>query len=157
LSLRHFRIDDRLVHGQVLIGWGSQFDYTIYIVCASDEDLAAWEMDMYLAAIPAEADGHVLRPQAIAAHISELLNKRIMVVFKSPGLALQAQRSGLEMPEIIVGGLHDKPERHAILDFVFVSAEEKESLCQLMANGSRVYAQDLPGNSRYAMSNLLKE
>ncbi|HIC54769.1 MAG TPA: PTS N-acetylgalactosamine transporter subunit IIB, partial [Gemmatimonadetes bacterium] len=47
VSIVLFRIDERLIHGQVVIGWGHQLRPDRYAVV--DDDLAdsAWEQDLY--------------------------------------------------------------------------------------------------------------
>ena len=50
------RVDDRLVHGQVVIGWGRPLG--VEFIALVDEGVAAspWEQDLYRMAVPPEID-----------------------------------------------------------------------------------------------------
>ena len=47
-----YRIDERLIHGQVVIGWGTQLHPDSYLVV--DDALAAsdWEQELYVLGLP---------------------------------------------------------------------------------------------------------
>ena len=55
-----FRIDERLIHGQVVIGWGTQLRPHSYIVV--DDELADsdWEQDLYRLGLPDGVEGEFL-------------------------------------------------------------------------------------------------
>ena len=52
MTLVLFRIDERLLHGQVIVGWGMRLGIDYYVVV--DDDLAAseWEREIYSAGLP---------------------------------------------------------------------------------------------------------
>ncbi len=51
MALPLFRVDDRLVHGQVVIGWGRPLAAR-FIVLVDDEVRQSWEQDLYRMAVP---------------------------------------------------------------------------------------------------------
>ena len=49
-----FRIDDRLIHGQVVVGWGQPLELR-YIVLVDDEVAdSEWEQELYRMGVPPE-------------------------------------------------------------------------------------------------------
>ena len=51
-----YRIDDRLIHGQVVVGWGQPLDIRLLILL---DDLVAgseWEQELYRMAVPPEME-----------------------------------------------------------------------------------------------------
>ena len=55
-----FRVDERLIHGQVVVGWGQPLDID-YIVLVDDEVAASeWEQELYRMGVPPEMDVHFL-------------------------------------------------------------------------------------------------
>jgi mannose/fructose/N-acetylgalactosamine-specific phosphotransferase system component IIB len=48
------RVDERLIHGQVVVGWGAQLHAARIVVV--DDDIAAseWEQDLYCLGLPPE-------------------------------------------------------------------------------------------------------
>ena len=52
MSIALYRIDDRLIHGQVVVGWGQPLDCT-FIVLVDDEVRGSdWEQDLYRMGVP---------------------------------------------------------------------------------------------------------
>ncbi len=60
MSVLLYRIDERLIHGQVVMGWGPQLDVEHYVVV--DDELAAseWEQDLYRLGLPDTATADFL-------------------------------------------------------------------------------------------------
>ena len=56
MSLLLYRIDDRLIHGQVVIGWGRPLD--VGFIALVDDQVAAsdWEQDLYRMGVPPEVE-----------------------------------------------------------------------------------------------------
>src|SRR5207253_1259924 len=56
VSLILYRIDDRLIHGQVVVGWGQPLDVG-FIVLVDDQVAASeWEQELYRMGTPPEMD-----------------------------------------------------------------------------------------------------
>src|SRR3954465_13957567 len=56
VALELCRIDDRLIHGQVVLGWGQQMRLG-YIVLVDDEVAESeWERELYRMGVPPEGD-----------------------------------------------------------------------------------------------------
>ena len=53
MSVELFRIDDRLIHGQVVVGWGQPLG--IQFIALVDDEIAAssWEQELYRTGVPA--------------------------------------------------------------------------------------------------------
>ena len=62
-----YRVDDRLIHGQVVVGWGRFLKINSILVCServADDELARTMMEM---GAPADVKVEVLRPKEAAA------------------------------------------------------------------------------------------
>ena len=52
MALELYRIDDRLIHGQVVVGWGQPLDLR-FIVLVDDEVASSdWEQELYRMGVP---------------------------------------------------------------------------------------------------------
>src|SRR2546426_12273723 len=52
MSIVLYRVDDRLIHGQVIVGWGQPF-HVGFIVLVDDAVRASdWEQDLYRMGVP---------------------------------------------------------------------------------------------------------
>ena len=56
MSLALVRLDDRLIHGQVVVGWGQPLN-AAFIVLVDDEVRGSeWEQDLYRMGVPANME-----------------------------------------------------------------------------------------------------
>ena len=56
MAIEMYRIDDRLIHGQVVVGWGQPLDLQFIVLV--DEEVASsdWEQELYRMGVPPEMD-----------------------------------------------------------------------------------------------------
>ena len=56
MSLLLFRVDDRLIHGQVVIGWGRPLGIDFIVLVDDAVRASAWEQDLYRMGVPPEIE-----------------------------------------------------------------------------------------------------
>ncbi len=52
-----FRIDDRLIHGQVVVGWGQPLDVGFIVLVDDEVATSEWEQELYRLGVPPGMDG----------------------------------------------------------------------------------------------------
>lgn len=147
MSIDLFRIDDRLIHGQVLVGWGARLGLEYYVVV--DDALAGseWEQELYASALPDGITAEFLRVDEAIRRFDELDGRSGPGALLTRGTAVMrelAEAGLLEGRRVNVGGLHDGPDRERVLDFVYLGPGEREDLKTISARAARVTARDLP-------------
>jgi len=160
MSLRLCRIDDRLIHGQVVVGWGAELHPQEIIVV--DDDLAgsAWEQELYRLGI---AEGMRARFVTVEQAIPGLEQwtddetRRMLLTRDIPTMLRLAGDGRLGGREVNVGGLHYAPGREAVLPYVYLDDSQREALAALVDEGVTVIARDLPGGKRVPAERLLRE
>jgi mannose/fructose/N-acetylgalactosamine-specific phosphotransferase system component IIB len=154
------RIDERLIHGQVVVGWGSQLHPDRIVVV--DDDLAAssWEQELYCLGLPPEisaeftsvSDARVRFPKWRIGH------ERVIVLTRDAATMASLGHDGLlSGQEINVGGLHHSPGRRQALPYVYLSDEEASALRNLAEGGADVTARDLPTTRPVDLAQLLQD
>ncbi len=151
------RIDDRLIHGQVVHGWGRPLKPT-WIAIVSDA----------LRADPARADCYLFAApegsKAVALSVDEALSdatrrtidaERAILLFPGVDEPLRLKRGGFPLEEVNLGGMHDAPGKDAVLPYVYLDAHDREALRALAGLGVRVVAQDLPTNPAHPLESML--
>ena len=58
MAIELFRIDDRLIHGQVVVGWGQPLDLTFIVLVDDEVASSEWEQELYRMGVPPEMDVH---------------------------------------------------------------------------------------------------
>jgi len=56
MSLALYRIDDRLIHGQVVVGWGQPLHVSFIVLVDDEVSSSDWEQDLYRMGVPPEID-----------------------------------------------------------------------------------------------------
>ena len=151
------RVDDRLIHGQVVHGWGRGLGASRYVIVSN----ALWadpdHAELYLLAVPDDARGLVVSEEEIlgAALREELEQERTILLFADLGTPLRLVEAGYPLPVLNLGGLHHAAGKLAALPYIFLDAEDRSRLEALAARGVHVTAQDLPGNPAHGAAALL--
>ena len=69
MALELYRIDDRLIHGQVVVGWGQPLDLG-FIVLVDDEVASSdWEQELYRMGVPPDMDVYFDGVEAAATNL----------------------------------------------------------------------------------------
>ncbi|HVE80084.1 MAG TPA: PTS sugar transporter subunit IIB [Gemmatimonadaceae bacterium] len=146
MGVELYRIDDRLIHGQVVVGWGQPLDIA-FIVLVDDEVAGSeWEQELYRMGVPPEMEVHFVTVDGAAERLPELRRD------PRPGLLLTGDIDTMlrlverdaEIHAVNIGGIHHKVGRTQRLRYVFLTAEEERMLRALAARGVEVTAQDVP-------------
>jgi len=158
MSVVLFRIDERLIHGQVVMGWGPELRPEHYVV--ADDELAAraWEQDLYRLGLPETATAEFLSIADATARLQALeSDPRLTIVLTRSVSAMVglAGGGGLQGREVNVGGVHHAPGRTERLPYVFLDSEDEAYLKSLEDAGVVVSARDLPSSRAVGLASLL--
>ena len=154
-----YRIDERLLHGQVVMGWGPELRPDHYLVVDDELATSEWEQDLYRLGLPEAASAEFLSVEAAGDRLEALAAEPghtvvlTRTVSAMTGLAAGGALSGCE---VNVGGVHHAEGRTERLPYVFLGAEEEEGLKALEDAGVVVSAQDLPSSRPVRLSALLR-
>jgi PTS system mannose-specific IIB component len=143
MSLRLVRIDDRLIHGQVVTGWlralGARRIVIVDDATARDEFLR----EVLTLAAPQDVAVEVLDVAAGAARCLELAAgpEPVMVLARSPRTVLAMRRAGVPIDVVDLGGMGAGPDRQRIHKTISMSPAEVADVRQLEQLGTRVEIQ----------------
>jgi len=145
VSVVFYRIDDRLVHGQVMTGWSKVFK-TMRIFVVDDQTAG----DKFLCqvmqmSVPKDYEVYIMKTaDAIEKIKSDPPDKKTMVLSKTPEVMRDLKNGGVEMTELNVGGMGFLPGRRMVLRNIQMSPQELEVLKEIAAKGVRVFCQIVP-------------
>jgi len=156
MTLVLYRIDDRLIHGQVVVGWGQPLD--IEFIVLVDDTVAAeeWEQELYRMGVPPEMDVYFHSTNdAIKALAKYRSDSRAGILLTGDIATMRRLVDGNGITAVNVGGLHSRAGRVQRLRYVFLTPEEERELRALSARGVAVTAQDVPGARPVSLEDLL--
>jgi len=147
------RIDDRLIHGQVTVGWGRQLNPD-HIVLANDAIAAdTWQRRVYASSVPPEIQVSILPLAAATCLLNDSsTHGRLLLITATATDMNRLILAGASITEVNLGGLHAGVGTLEMLPFVFLSREECGALLHLVAAGMRLFAQQVPGGREFPVS-----
>jgi mannose/fructose/N-acetylgalactosamine-specific phosphotransferase system component IIB len=157
MSIVLFRIDDRLIHGQVVIGWGRPLGINLIILVDDQVATSPWEQDLYRMAVAPEIEVRFVSIAEAATKMSEWQTngKRGLVLTGDLDTMAALHTASPEVVHRInLGGIHHRPGRRERLPFVYLTDQELRNLHALEDSGAVITAQDLPTTTPVALSSL---
>ena len=157
MSIELYRIDDRLIHGQVVVGWGQPLDIG-FIVLVDDEVAASdWEQELYRMGVPPEMEIFFESVEDAARHMPRYRAD------PRPGILLTGDIDTMRrlidsdgaITAVNLGGIHHRAGRVQRMRYVFLSPDEEAALRQLRERGVVVTAQDVPAARPHPLEDVL--
>lgn len=157
MGVELYRIDDRLVHGQVVVGWGKPLDIGFIVLVDDEVAQSAWEQELYRMGVPPEMDVYFESVESAARRLPEYRRDR------RPGIVLTADIATMRrlvesdgaISAVNLGGIHHQPGRVQRLRYVFLAPSEEEGLRELARRGVAVTAQDVPAARPVPLEDVL--
>jgi D-glucosaminate PTS system EIIB component len=157
MSIVLFRIDDRLIHGQVVIGWGRPLGIDLIILVDDQVAGSPWEQDLYRMAVEPDIEVRFVTIAEATAQMSDWQSngKRGLVLTGDAETMAALHAANPEaVHRINLGGIHHRPGRRERLPFVYLTDQELRTLTALEQGGAVITAQDLPTTPPVALRSL---
>ncbi|NOY76467.1 MAG: PTS sugar transporter subunit IIB [Calditrichaeota bacterium] len=141
------RIDDRLIHGQVVVGWVHAMRPDRIILCNDEVATSDWEKELYLNSYTdtdVEIDIWTMDETLAYLRSPEFLKEKVILLVESPKDAWNLVERGAPITEINVGGMHYKENAREITSYVFVSQDDINYFKRLHEKGIKIEARDVP-------------
>ena len=139
------RVDDRLIHGQVVVAWGQRLRPARIWVADDASAVDEWEREL-LATVAPGIEVHVVPvAEAAAAYAGEAAAPGgAFLLVRDLGTALAVVEAGAAIPSFTLGGLHYAPGRDKINEYIYLGPEDRRAARALIARGVRLEVQDVP-------------
>ncbi len=151
------RVDDRLVHGQVVIGWGRPLDLNRIVLVDDEVRASPWEQELYRMAAPPEIAVEFASAAEAAPRLAGWKAGRERVLVLVGAIATAAEllhRAPGTLAKLNLGGIHSGAGRRERLRYLYLSDEEIVMLRELSREGVEVSAQDVPSSRPVPLKEL---
>jgi len=140
------RVDDRLIHGQVVAGWARPLGIKMLILASNKISKDAWACNAYRLAVPEGITFCCLGIRQCLTALNE--NKmKTMVIVASVQEAHELLKRGLNVKEVTIGGLSYREGTREIAPYIHLLPEDIESVVQLYHRGVKVIGKQLPNSA----------
>ena len=158
VAIELYRIDDRLIHGQVVVGWGQPLN--LGFIALVDDEVAGseWEQELYRMGVPPEMDVYFATPDDASRQLDQ------WNADQRPGILLTGDIDTMRrlialcpsIKTVNLGGIHHRAGRTLKLRYVYLSPQEEEALRALERGGIAVTAQDVPSARAVPLDDVLR-
>ena len=153
-----YRIDDRLIHGQVVVGWGQPLGLRFIVLVDDEVASSEWEQELYRMGVPPEMTVYFHNVADTARALPTYQADRrsgIVLVGDIGTMSRLVDASHGSITQVNVGGVHHAPGRTGHLRYVFLTVAEEEGLRAIARAGVSVTAQDVPSARAVSLEELL--
>lgn len=150
------RVDDRLIHGQVMTGWIQYTDASKVVVI--DDKVAK---DMFMASImqasmPAKIKLKILGIDDAASYLQkDADDEKLFLLVKTPIVLAELIKKGVDIKQIGVGGMGAKADRTKLYRNIAASEEERAVLREMLEQGIDAFIQVIPDSDRVDLKSVL--
>lgn len=146
MTLTLVRLDDRLVHGQVVVGWGQAKDVSLLVLVDDRVRASDWEQDLFRMGVPPAVELQFASVAEAAQRMPGWASsaRPTFIVIGDLDTLIQVVERSPDIRRVNIGGVHQQPHRRKRLPYVFLSDDEAARLGRLAERGVEVTAQDVP-------------
>ncbi|MEW6710648.1 MAG: PTS sugar transporter subunit IIB [Candidatus Riflebacteria bacterium] len=146
------RIDDRLVHGQVIVGWLPEIkpDRLVVVNDKISEDFMRQEL-MALS-VPPEID---LQFYSTAEIDDQKVSQASFILVVSPRDAWACLEKGIKPRRFNVGGMHSRDNKEEIFEALHLDNEDRKYFEKILDSGVMPVFQPTPQNEPVPLGDIL--
>ena len=157
MSIVLTRIDNRLIHGQVLETWVPYVHADCIVVANDALAEAPLKRMMMEASVPSRMRVEIGSIEEITQLFASrvLDNLKVLLLFGSTTDALRAHRAGLDYRRLNLGNLHAGAGKTRLSCTIFLDPEDLQDLEQLERAGVAITARCIPADSERPWRKLI--
>lgn len=146
MGVELLRIDDRLVHGQVVEGWVKALRINHLIVASDAVEADETQRALYYLAVPhgVQLSTLTIASAARAWKANVWKDDRAIVLVSTPQEAVRLFENGAPLQSVNLGGLHYRTGRVQVLKGISLDDQDVRALKSLAASGVLLEARPLP-------------
>jgi PTS system mannose-specific IIB component len=159
MSIVLIRIDDRLVHGQIVQGWLKSLDVDTVLVVSDSAASDKTQQILMGMALPSfiKLDVKTLKDATASLLNGDYDKEKVMILVTQPSDVVYMLERGLRIKSLNIGGMHFISGKKQLLKNICVNSEEFESLKQIYSSGIEIEGRVLPDDEKRDIMHILKK
>ena len=146
MSIKMIRIDDRLIHGQVVAAWSKVLGIERILVIDDDTAKDIFLSDVMKMVAPSNVELAIITEDKISDVVTKYDqdNVNTFILAKYPYVMKKVFDSDISFKELDLGGMCARPNRTKLYKQISASPEEVETLREIKNMGVKVYFRVTP-------------
>lgn len=151
------RIDDRLIHGQVITSWIKVTNVNTILIVDDEVSKDEFLSKILKMAAPKDIKVKVLNTIEAIEYLFEETpeNIRIMILVKKPETIYEMQKNGIDIKEINLGGIGAKIGRKKLYKNISISEEEREIFKKMLEINTKITIRIVPDDKEISINQYL--
>lgn len=151
------RIDDRLIHGQVVTAWIKTYPINHILIVDNELSKNGLMKRIYKAAAPSGVEVSIFDEESALVYLDEPedTNENLMLLAKVPQVFEKIIRNNCKIDKVILGGMGSKIGRKTFKRNVSANEDEIQSFKNLIAMNVQVVYQMVPADKEIDVKSIL--
>jgi mannose/fructose/N-acetylgalactosamine-specific phosphotransferase system component IIB len=152
-----YRIDDRLIHGQVVEGWFHYLRPDRLIVADDEAAGSPFQRNLMELVVPYGVKTEILTVHEAVQRCLEgaFSDSRAIVLFRLPQHFLEAIHLGLSIDRVNLGGLHGMGRTRFLDKGVLASERDLQDLQAIMETGVNIEVRPVPSEPAVDLKGMI--
>lgn len=150
------RVDDRLLHGQVLEGWAPHIQADTIAVVSDSVYLEKDRCRLMELITPDHIHFEVIPLKDLEGFLNRKGDSRILLLFAGLDEVLSVLETGVDLGRINIGNLHNLKGGTEVTPSVFLNSRDLEMIRRLIQKGIAVEAREVPSGVAVDLSASLE-
>ena len=154
------RVDDRMIHGQVVVGWGNAIHPDKIILCHDEISASTWEKDLYEGSFSGyDCEIHVFSTSELLDYCKkeQFQKEKIILITETPKDVLMIYEAGVHFEKLNIGGLHFRESKKELNKYIYVDSEDVQCIAKLQRYGVEIKGQDVPNAKKVNIDDLIRK
>lgn len=159
MAVNHMRIDDRLIHGQIVTAWIKDSGANSIVVADELASKDATQKMLLQFATPKAIKLVVENLDNALKHLNET-NDQVLLLVRNATAALYLFENGLKVETLNVGNISNSNKggvRKSILPYIHLGQEDVESLTKINEMGINLDVRAVPSDRSIKMMDSIKK
>jgi mannose/fructose/sorbose-specific phosphotransferase system IIB component len=153
------RIDDRLIHGQVVEGWVKAINVNHIIVISDEVANDKMQQALLSMAVPNTITVTVLSIDAAVTALNDGLfpKDNLLLLLSTPADVVRLLQQGVSLTSVNLGGMHYAQGKTQLLRNLSVNEADLDALFAISAKGIELEGRILPRDERIDVIDILRK
>lgn len=159
-NLKLCRIDDRLIHGQVVTKWIKSVQINMILIIDDKFAKDPFMQSLYKSVAPGGMKLQMMSVDDACAQWEkdQFKDSDMMVLFRNVDAVLHVVEKGIPIKSLNIGGMATKHGSKTVIGTISLTEEEGKILYDMQREKSmEIYFQILPDNRKESLENVLKK
>lgn len=155
MAIKFIRVDDRLIHGQIIQAWLPVMLVEEILVVSEETADDKVRKSMMRISVPKNYNLETLNCKNATTYLKENENKKIMILCHTTKELRCLIDGGINLTHVNIGGMHYSHGKEEIVKNIFANEEDKENLKFFISKNIDIDTRMIPSQKKENVKKVL--